>query len=137
MTSEISGNWLKSLDKSMQVKKRNIILFIDNCNAPNNLPALKNVSVKFFPANTTSKLQPMDQEKIRSFKVNYRRQLVRKLVDAIDEGSTLPKINMLDSMRTTDYAWRNVTQKDCPKLLYKSWIQEWVRRGERDQRRRE
>ncbi|GBL96992.1 Tigger transposable element-derived protein 4 [Araneus ventricosus] len=93
MTSEIFGDWLKSLDKSMRVKKRKIILIIDNCGAHNNLPALKNVSVKFFPENTISKLQPMDQGIIRSFKVNYRRQLVRKLVDAIDEGSTLPKIN--------------------------------------------
>ncbi|GBN84880.1 hypothetical protein AVEN_108310-1 [Araneus ventricosus] len=53
----------------------------------------------------------MDQGIIRSFEVNYRRQLVRKLVDAIDEGSTLPKINVLDSMMMTDYVWRNVTQK--------------------------
>ncbi|GBL93785.1 Tigger transposable element-derived protein 6 [Araneus ventricosus] len=111
MTSEIFGDWLKSLDKSMRVKKRKIILFIDNFSAHNNLPALKKVSVKFFPANTTSKLQPMDQGIIRRFKVNYRRRLVRKLVDGIDEGSTLPKINVLDSMRMTDYAWRNVTQK--------------------------
>ncbi|XP_042901996.1 tigger transposable element-derived protein 4-like [Parasteatoda tepidariorum] len=111
MTSEIFGNWLKSLDKSMRLKKRKIILFIDNCSAHNNLPELKNVCVKYFPANTTSKLQPMDQGVIRSFKVNYRKQLIRKLVDAIDEGSTLPKINVLDSIRMTDHAWRNVTQK--------------------------
>ncbi|GBN66314.1 Tigger transposable element-derived protein 4 [Araneus ventricosus] len=33
MTSEIFGDWLKSLDKSTRVKKRKIILFIDNCSA--------------------------------------------------------------------------------------------------------
>ncbi|GBO12238.1 Tigger transposable element-derived protein 4 [Araneus ventricosus] len=89
MTSEIFGYWLKSLDISMRVKKRKNI-------------ALKNVSVKFFPENTTSKLQPIDQGLIRNYKFNYRRQLVRKLVDAIDEGSILPKINALDSVRMMD-----------------------------------
>ncbi|GBN23655.1 hypothetical protein AVEN_61435-1 [Araneus ventricosus] len=43
----------------------------------------------------------MDQGTIRSFKVNYRRQLIFKPVDAIYEGSTLPTINVLDSMRMT------------------------------------
>ncbi|GBL72599.1 hypothetical protein AVEN_127863-1 [Araneus ventricosus] len=133
MTSEIFGDWLKSLDISMRVKKRKIILFIHNCSAHNNLPVLKNISVNLFPANTTLKLQPMDQGKIRNFKVNYRRQLVRKLVDAIDEGSTLPKINLQDDGLRTE----KCDTEECPKLLLKSWIKDWVRRGERDQRRRE
>ncbi|GBN53223.1 Tigger transposable element-derived protein 4 [Araneus ventricosus] len=119
-SSEIFKDWLKSLDKSMRVEKRIIIFFIDNCSAHNNLPAFKTVSVKLFPANTTSKLQSRDQGIIRSFKVNYRRQLVRKTVDDIDEGSTLPKIKALDFTRMMDYAWRNVTQKtvqNCFKKL--------------------
>ncbi|GBM33875.1 Tigger transposable element-derived protein 4 [Araneus ventricosus] len=120
MTSEIFGDWLKSLDQSMRVKKRKIILLIDNCRAHNNLPALRNASVKFFPSNTTSKLHPMDQGIIRSFKVNYRRQLVSKLVDAIDEGSTLPKINVLDFLRMMEYAWRNVTQKTVQNCFKKA-----------------
>nr|XP_042907817.1 tigger transposable element-derived protein 6-like [Parasteatoda tepidariorum] len=111
MKSEIFGDWLKSLDKSMRMKKRKIIVFIDNCTAHNNLPNLKNVTVKYFPANTTSKLQPMNQGIIRSFKVNYRKQLVRTFVDAINEKSSLPKINALDTIKMTDYAWRNVSLK--------------------------
>ncbi|GBM71597.1 Tigger transposable element-derived protein 4 [Araneus ventricosus] len=71
MTSEIFGDWLKSLDKSMRVKKRKIILFIDSCSA-HNLSALKNVSVKFFLANTTSKLQPMDQGIITILKLTTK-----------------------------------------------------------------
>ncbi|GBM46776.1 Tigger transposable element-derived protein 4 [Araneus ventricosus] len=120
MTSEIIEDWLNSFDRYMRVKKRKIIIFIDNCSAHSNLPALKNVSVKFFPANTTSDLQPMDQGKIRSFKVNYRRQTVRKLVDTIDEGSTLSKIDVLDCMRMTDYVWRDVSQKTAKNCFKKA-----------------
>ncbi|GBN02065.1 Tigger transposable element-derived protein 6 [Araneus ventricosus] len=31
MTSETFGDWLKFIEKSMRVKNRKIILFIDNC----------------------------------------------------------------------------------------------------------
>lgn len=84
VTSGIFGDWLKSLDKSMLVKKRKIIPFIDNCSTHNNLLALKNVSINFFSRITTSEWQPMDPGKIRRFKVNSRRQAD---VDAIDSTS--------------------------------------------------
>lgn len=77
----------------------------------------------------------MDQGIIRSFKVNYRKQLVRKLVDAIDEGSTLPKINVLDSMRMVDYTWRNVTQKIIQNCFKKAGFKNGCE-DEREQRRR-
>ncbi|GBM81587.1 Tigger transposable element-derived protein 6 [Araneus ventricosus] len=56
MTNEIFGDWLKGIDKEMAKKKGRILLFIDNCNAHSNFPALKNITVKFLPRNTTSKL---------------------------------------------------------------------------------
>ncbi|GBO40936.1 hypothetical protein AVEN_17130-1 [Araneus ventricosus] len=99
-----------------QSKVRLTLLLAANEDGSENLPPLligrsvRNLGAVFCPANTTTKLQPMDQGIIRSFEINYRRQFVHKLVDAIDEGSTL-KINVLDSMGMTDYTWRNATQK--------------------------
>lgn len=46
-----------------------------------------------------------------------------QLVDDNDKGNKLPNINMLDSMRMTNYKWRNL-HENCPKLLLKGWIQE-------------
>ncbi|GBM48751.1 Tigger transposable element-derived protein 6 [Araneus ventricosus] len=100
----------------MTKRKRRILLFIDNCKAHFNFTALKNITVKFLPPNKTSKLQPLDQGIIRSFKVGYRAQIVRRLMDSIGEGKSYASINILQSMRMADYAWRNVTEttiKNC------------------------
>ncbi|GBN57502.1 Tigger transposable element-derived protein 6 [Araneus ventricosus] len=110
------GDWLKGIDKEMAKRKRRIFLFIDNCNAHSNFLGLKNITVKFLPPNTTSKLQPLDQGIIRSFKVGYRAQIVRRLLDSICEGKPCASVNILQSMLMADYAYRNVTEtiiKNC------------------------
>lgn len=37
---------------------------------------LTNVKLEFFPPNTTSKLQPMDQSVIKNLKANYLNQIL-------------------------------------------------------------
>ena len=61
------------------------------------------------PPTTTSHLQPMDAGIINSFKVNYRRHLVRFHIDAIDEGRQ-PKVKISDAIRWTKLSWEAVTE---------------------------
>lgn len=61
----------------MKINRKKILLFIDNCAAHTDLPALANVKVMFLPANITSKLQPLDQGIIHTFKRFYRREVLR------------------------------------------------------------
>jgi hypothetical protein len=69
MTSEIFQEFLVSLDRRMASKSRKILLFLDHCPAHSkDARNLKNVQVKFFPANTSSVLQPMDQGIIKALK---------------------------------------------------------------------
>lgn len=80
-------------------------MFIDNCTPHTDLPSLKNVKIHFLPANTTSKLQPLDQGIIKNFKVHYRREVVQR-----------SSINVLDAMTMASKAWNNVTTttiKNC------------------------
>ncbi|XP_046667060.1 tigger transposable element-derived protein 4-like [Homalodisca vitripennis] len=86
MNAELFADWLLKLDKQMGKGKRKIILFIDNCSAHNTIPELKWVKVQFLPANTTSKLQPLDQGIIKNFKVLYRTEVVRRFVADIEDG---------------------------------------------------
>ncbi|GFX45142.1 tigger transposable element-derived protein 6 [Trichonephila clavipes] len=61
MTTELFNEWLVQLNSDMKREKRHILLFLDNCTVHNNAPPLSNVKLQFFPPNSTSKLQPLDQ----------------------------------------------------------------------------
>jgi hypothetical protein len=70
----------------MKLENRKILLFIDNCPAPNHDIELSSIKVHFLPPNTTSILQFMDQGVIQNFKMYYRREIIRRLVDNIDNN---------------------------------------------------
>lgn len=110
MNAELFASWLTKLDKQMGREKRKIILFIDNCSAHNTIPPLKWVNVQFLPANTTSKLQPLDQGIIKNFKVLYRTEVVRKFLSDIEEGKECA-INLLEAIRLINKSWRRVATK--------------------------
>lgn len=108
MTRVIFKEWLKKLNKKMKNNGRKIILFIDNCSAHTDLPALTNVKVIFLPANTTSKLQPLDQGIIHSFKRFYRREVVNHVLTCLDKNIS-PEINVLLAMKFARKAWYTIS----------------------------
>lgn len=73
MTASLFDEWLSNLNKIMMKQKRKILLFIDHAPCHNADIEYSNVCVKFFPPNTTSKLQPLDQGIIKNFKCHYRK----------------------------------------------------------------
>ena len=90
MTSKIMESWLKDFNSRMLKNNRNVILFLDN--ATSQMQQLSNVKIVFFPSNTTSNLQPMDQGIIQNFKVKYRKLLLTKLVGAISNCNNVTEI---------------------------------------------
>lgn len=110
MNAELFASWLTQLDKQMEKEKRKIIMFVDNCSAHKTIPPLQWVDVKFLPANTTAKLQPLDQGIIKNFKVLYRTEVVRKFLSDIEDGNDCT-INLLQAMRLIDKCWRNITRQ--------------------------
>lgn len=109
MTSDLFENWLKNLNKKMKNDKRKIVLFIDNCTGHSRIPKMENVKVEFLLPNTTSKLQPLDQGIIQSFKVKYRHQVVKKILSEMEDGVSPSGVNILQAMRMADKAWNNVS----------------------------
>lgn len=61
MTSGLFTDWVKDFNARMRRAGRSVLLLLDN--APSHLHDLKlsNVRLVYLPANTTSKLQPLDQ----------------------------------------------------------------------------
>ena len=72
MTSGIFSSWLNSFNDKMKAQHRNVLLFLDNAPSHPTLD-LSNVKLVFFPPNTTSVLQPIDQGVIQSLKLQYRK----------------------------------------------------------------
>jgi hypothetical protein len=91
MTRALFQEWLLELDRKMGVAKRKIILFLDNASSHPSIP-LQNIKLQFLPPNTTSCLQPLDQGIIRTFKVYYRKNLIRHVLSRIDDTMTASDI---------------------------------------------
>ncbi|CAF2983977.1 unnamed protein product [Rotaria sp. Silwood2] len=112
MNSVIFSKWLYGFDIMMQKQNRKILLFLDN--APVHPPdiQLNNITLKFFPANTTAKSQPLDQGSIRAFKAHYRKQLVQHIIANASSAYSVEdiKINALDAIWWIDGAWKSVTE---------------------------
>ena len=108
MTSDLFENWLDRLNSKMAAESRSILLFIDNCTAHPDV-VRSNVKLIFLPPNTTSKLQPCDAGIIQNVKTHYRKQLLRHVLNHMDEASCASelakKVNILDAIMWLKNAW--------------------------------
>lgn len=66
MTSQIFEEEVRKWEA--ELKSRKILLLVDNCPAHPIISYLRNIELAFFPANTTSILQPQNQSVIKSLK---------------------------------------------------------------------
>ena len=104
MTGVIWNQILSQFDRKLRAQNKRIMLLVDNASchtAPENM-SLTNISVKFFPPNVTSLIQPLDQGLIRAVKCHYRTQIIRQLVIHVDGGSEVAdfakKVDILKAM---------------------------------------
>ncbi|XP_054720508.1 tigger transposable element-derived protein 4-like [Uloborus diversus] len=113
MTSELFEEYVRKLDLSFHKKSREVLLFVDNCPAHPKLKNLKSIKLEFFPPNTTAKLQPADQGVIRNLKVHYRKRVIRKLINDIENNKEhTSSISVLDALRMVFSAWQNDVSQD-------------------------
>lgn len=90
------------------------LLLLDNCPAHPPADSLisrdRKIRVSYLPKNTTSKIQPLDQGIISTFKMHYRRELVRKIVAAeIPVQDSLKAVNVKEMMILAGKSWECVT----------------------------
>ena len=122
MTSSIFESWIKKLDNKMFAEGRKIILFVDNCSAHPPIDRLRAILMEFFPKNTTSRLQPIDQGIVEQIKRGYRRQLVERwLISIGDDGSgPTPVFTILDAMNLVAHSWNSVCANTIRKCFEKA-----------------
>lgn len=108
MTEILYGNWLRQLDHKLHCQNRKIVLIVDNCTAHGVIKDLKAITVEFLPPNVTSTTQPMDQGVIQSFKRNYRKSLLNRVILNIEHGKEY-EVDLLSAIYLAAAAWDSVT----------------------------
>lgn len=123
MTSSIFFDQLRKWDNMFRIKKRKIILIVDNCSShPKvNNDLLTNIKLVFLPANTTSVLQPCDQGIIKNFKHYYRKSIVTKIIQAFDLKKNF-NMHLLDALHFIKQAWDEVSAKTIMNCFHHSKI---------------
>lgn len=71
MTTSLFKEWLLKFDHQMREAGREVLLLVDNCSTHKVPEGITNSKVLFLPPNCTSRMQPLDQGIIRSFKAHF------------------------------------------------------------------
>ena len=97
----------------MGCKGQKVLLFLDNATSHSDVQ-LCNVKLEFFPAKTTSILQPLDQRIILAMKRKYYKTQLQYMITQmerskeIDCPQLLKEINVLKVIYWIKQAWNNV-----------------------------
>nr|CAI5857987.1 unnamed protein product [Callosobruchus analis] len=123
MTTEIMTSWLKRFDEKMRKQNRKVLLFLDNATSHPKV-TLENVKIIFLPPNTTSHCQPLDQGIIYSFKIAYRKFLIKRLLTFTNYESSFEEaeksINLTSALVWIVAAWKSVSQATILKCFAKA-----------------
>lgn len=96
------------------------------CHPEDLVGKFSNIKVCFLPANTTSKLQPLDLGIIQNFKVHYRHFFLRFVLSKIDQcdkaSDVVKSINILIALRWVAKAWMLVKPETITKCFRKAGI---------------
>jgi hypothetical protein len=115
MTMNIFEDWIIKFDRSMNVRKKQVCLLLDNASGHNvsneTTKKLTNTVLKYFKPNTTSKIQPADQGIIRNLKCKYRPLVIKKCLLSLDENDQVVMPNLKEAICMIRESWNQVTAK--------------------------
>ena len=110
----------------MRRQNRQVLLLLDNAPShPKNVNE-SNVKVVFLPANTTSKLQPLDQGIIKAVKTSYQKRLLQSVLAKMDKGEDVKTASkcvfVLDAVHWIDTVIQELRSSTVKKCFLKCGI---------------
>lgn len=114
MNQELFFAWLGRLGRHVSLTLwRNTLLLIDNCSAHGSQDVFTSsqyVEVYFLPPNTTRKIQPLDAGTISAIKSKFRRRLLFKVFENINEGyKSIYNVDILIAVRWLKGEWKEMS----------------------------
>ncbi|KAG0429964.1 hypothetical protein HPB47_023128 [Ixodes persulcatus] len=91
----------------MVAEKRRVILILDNNSARNVPLQLSAVSLKFLPANTTAKSQPLDQGVTATVKAPYKKRIYKRVFLKLQREEPI-KVDLRGTIDTITASWWQV-----------------------------
>lgn len=87
LTVEIFVGWLKDFNSKMRSQNRHVILFLNSTPSHPQHVTMSNTKMVFLPPSIASCMPPLDQGVTHSFKLMYRKRLLRSILSFIDTDS--------------------------------------------------
>lgn len=115
MTAQLFEEYVRQLDRRFAAQQRNVLIVLDNASAHVDLGNLAAIKLLFLPPNTTALAQPLDQGIIRCVKQTYRKNLLRRMLLAMDSNKTY-SIDLLGAIHLLAHSWMQVlpaTVQNC------------------------
>lgn len=101
--------WISKFDTMMENSWRRVALFVAPCVSHTHVENLNSVSLVFLPPDIN--LQPANQGIIQTLKMNYRRKVIQKYLDQIEQLGTYSRlsVSVMDALFWLREAWLAVT----------------------------
>ena len=125
MTVEIFTEWLKDFNSMMRSQNRHVLLFLDNAPSHPQHVAMSNTKLVFIPPSTAC-LHPLAQGVIHTFKLKYRKRLIRGILSLLDKDEVpdatafQEDITMLDACCWTRGACYDIEPEKVTNCFMKS-----------------
>ena len=126
MTTTIFNEYLKKLNSHFIQTNRKVLFFADNHITHVKAKKYSNIKLEFFPANTTSVLQPLDQGVISTFKLKYRQSMIKHMIEqhCLNPQFNFQsnKITILQALHWIHEAWMTIEPKTIVNCFRKAYF---------------
>nr|XP_050032048.1 tigger transposable element-derived protein 6-like [Dermacentor andersoni] len=115
MTAQLFEKHSRQLDWRFATQQRNVLVVLNNASAHVNLDDMASIKLLFLPPNTTVLAQPLNEGIIHSVKQIYWKNLLHRMVLAMDSNKTY-SIDLLGAIDLLIHSWMQVlpaTMQNC------------------------
>lgn len=120
VTLDIFSSWLKEWDHELQTKRKKIVLLMSRVPHHPENPHVFNISITFFPPDTSTVLQPLQLGIITVFKALYRYQQLKYLMARTQASEKIGLCSMFSQSAFSGHSL-NLSLLDAVFMVHKAW----------------